>query len=100
MPTKKFVKGQPRPKNAGRKKGTPNKFTTLKQAYLNAFQSQKIGGEEGMVNVFSKNDIRKMEFFKLMSKMLPSNVTVDGKMKVTHVISEKFMPKLDKKKSE
>lgn len=77
MPIKKFVKGEPRPKNAGRKKGTPNRFTTLKQAYLNAFQNKKIGGENGMVEVFSKNDIRKIEFFKLISKMLPSNVGVE-----------------------
>lgn len=93
MPTKKFVKGEPRPKNAGRKKGTPNKFTTLKQAFLDAFQDKKIGGKKGMVEVFSKNDMRKIEFFKLISKMLPSNVTVDGDLNVTFQASEKFIPK-------
>lgn len=98
MPTKKFKKGDPRPPNSGRKKGTPNKFTTLKQAFLDAFQDQKIGGRKGMVEVFSKNDIRKIEFFKLISKMLPSNVTVDGDLKVTFQASEKYMPKTDDKK--
>lgn len=94
----KFQKGEPRPKDAGRKKGTPNKFTTLKNAYLNAFKNEKIGGEEGIVEVFSKNDIRKIEFFKLISKMLPTNVTIDGDLKVTYQTSEKFMPKTDNKK--
>ena len=98
MPTRKFQKGDKKPSNSGRKKGTPNKFTTLKQAFLDAFQDQAIGGKKGMVDVFSKNDIRKIEFFKLISKMLPSNVTVDGEMKVTFQTSEKFMPKTGKKK--
>ena len=98
MPTKKFVKGEPRPKNAGRKKGTPNKFTTLKQAFLNAFNSKEMGGEKGMTDVFSANSFTKREFYKLISKMLPSNVTVDGDLNVTFQSSEKFMPKIDEKK--
>ena len=93
MPTKKFVKGEPRPKNAGRKKGTPNKFTTLKQAFINAFNSKAMGGEKGMTDVFSANSFTKREFYKLISKMLPSNVTVDGDLNVTFHASEKFMPK-------
>ena len=93
MPTKKFVKGEPRPKNAGRKKGTPNKFTTLKQAFLNAFNSKEMGGEKGMTEVFSATSFTKREFYKLISKMLPSNVTVDGDLNVIFHASEKFMPK-------
>lgn len=85
MPTKKFVKGEPRPKNAGRKKGTPNKFTTLKQAFLDAYNSKKMGGKEGMTDVFAKNDFTKREFYKLISKMLPSNVSMDldGNVNIT-----------------
>ena len=98
MPTKKFVKGEPRPKNAGRRKGTPNKFTTLKQAFLNAFNSEKMGGEKGMTEVFAANSFTKREFYKLISKMLPSNVTVDGDLNVSFQASEKFMPKKDDKK--
>jgi len=92
MPTKKFQKGDKKPPNSGRKKGTPNRFTTLKQAFLDAFQDEKIGGTKGMIGVFSKNDIRKIEFFKLVAKMLPSNVNIEGDMKVTFHVSEKFMP--------
>ena len=98
MPTKLFEKGKPRPKNAGRKKGTPNKFTTLKDAFINAFNSKAMGGEKGMTAVFSANSFTKREFYKLISKMLPSNVTVDGDLNVTFQSSEKFMPKKDDKK--
>ena len=97
MPTKKFEKGKPRHPKAGRKKGTPNKFTTLKQAFLDAFQDESIGGTKGMVDVFSKNDIRKIEFFKLVAKMLPSNMSIEGDLKVTFHVSEKFMPATLKK---
>lgn len=98
MPTKKFVKGEPRPKNAGRRKGTPNKFTTLKQAFINAFNSKEMGGERGMTEVFASTSFTKREFYKLIAKMLPSNVTVEGDLKVTFQASEKFMPKIDEKK--
>ena len=94
----KFKKGKPRAKNAGRKKGTPNKFTTLKDAFINAFNSTEMGGEKGMTKVFSANSFTKREFYKLISKMLPSNVTVDGDLNVTFQASEKFMPKIDEKK--
>ena len=98
MPTKKFEKGKPRHPNAGRKKGTPNKFTSLKQAFINAFNSKEMGGEEGMTEVFSANSFTKREFYKLISKMLPSNITHDGDVKITHQLSEKFFPKIEEKK--
>lgn len=93
MPTKKFQKGDKKPPNSGRKKGTPNKFTTLKKAFLDAFEDERIDGKEGLVEVYSKNDQRKMEFFKLLSKMLPSNVDVDlsgdVKVKIERIITDK-----------
>ena len=98
MPTKKFKKGDKKPVNSGRKKGTLNKFTTLKQAFINAFNSKEMGGEKGMTEVFSATSFTKREFYKLISKMLPSNVTVDGDLNVTFQSSEKFMPKIDKGK--
>lgn len=67
-----FEKGME--KTGGRKKGSLNQFTTLKQAFLDAFLSKEIDGTKGLIDVFSKNDIRKIEFFKLISKMLPANV--------------------------
>ena len=96
----KFEKGKPRAKNAGRKKGTPNKFTTLKQAYLDAFNSKEMGSIQGLINAFKVTPFTKREFYKLISKMLPSNVTVDGDLNVTFHASEKFMPKTKNKEKE
>ena len=96
MPTKLFEKGKPRPKNAGRKKGTPNKFTTLKQAFINAYNSKAMGGEKGMTEVFSANSFTKREFYKLISKMLPSNVGVEHGGNIDHTVF--VMPRPKKKK--
>jgi len=91
-------------KGSGRKKGSPNKFTTLKQAFLDAFQDKRIGGTEGLTEVFSKNDIRKIEFFKLISKMLPSNVGISGgeggKPIIIEIIPAKEKEKKDSKKAD
>ena len=83
MPTLKFKKG--RKKTGGREEGTQNKFTTLKEAFMNAFNSKAMGGEKGMTKVFAANSFTKREFYKLISKMLPSNVAMelDGKLDVT-----------------
>jgi len=94
MAVHRFKKGEKKPSNSGRKKGTPNKFTTLKQAFLNAFNSKAMGGEKGMTDVFAANSFTKREFYKLISKMLPSNVTIDGDLNVTYQVSEKYIPKV------
>ena len=93
MAKHRFKEGDKKPANSGRKKGTPNKFTTLKDAFINAFNSIEMGGEKGMTEVFSANSFTKREFYKLISKMLPSNVTVDGDINVSFQASEKYMPK-------
>ncbi len=72
MPTDKFKKG--RKKTGGRKKGSLNKFTTLKEAYLDAFNSEEIGGSKGIVEAFKPTAFTKRDFFRLMAKMLPANV--------------------------
>ena len=74
-------KGKPRGKpfekgNPGRPKGAKDKFTTLKQAFLDAFRDEEIGGSKGMVKVFKKSDAKKIMFFKIMAGMLPRNVDV------------------------
>lgn len=98
MPTRKFQKGDKKLPNSGRKKGTPNKFTTLKQAYLDAFNSKEIGGSKGIIEAFKPNAFTKRDFFKLMSKMLPTNVNVETELNVTFEVSEKFLPKIDNEK--
>ena len=100
MSIHRFKKGDKKPSNSGRKKGTLNKFTTLKQAFINTFNSKEMGGEKGMTEVFAANSFTKREFFKLISKMLPSNVTVDGDLNVTYKVSEKYIPKVKNEKKE
>ena len=94
-----FEKGNP-----GRPKGTPNKFTNLKQAFLDVFEKiENESKENSEVKSFYqwvlKNDRNRGTFYQLISKMLPSNVTVDGDMNLTYLVSEKFLPKEDKKEN-
>lgn len=91
-----FVKGKDNP---GRKKGALNKFTTLKQSFLDAYNSKEMGGTNGLVDAFKPTPYTKRDFFKLIAKMLPSNVNVEGDLNVTFQASEKFNPKVgDEKK--
>jgi len=62
------------PKLGGRKKGTPNRFTTLKQSFLDAYML--LGGTEGLTLWAKKNHVSKGEFYKLITKMLPREVHV------------------------
>ena len=95
MPKGEHLKGKPRTPGAGRAKGTHNKFTTLKDAFINAFI--RIGGEDaiyqwlnpeqlqvtdgnGKVRIIDLSGDRKKEFFKIMSQMLPRDVNVSGGM--------------------
>lgn len=81
------------PKFGGRQKGTKNKFTTLKDAFINAFQ--RIGGEDALVKYCTPEPIqvrgkkgkiriidftpeRQKEFFKMIVSMLPKEVAVTG----------------------
>ncbi len=56
-------------KTGGRKKGTPNKFTTVKQAFLNAFE--RTGGEEELAKWGKKNPSK---FYPLIARMLPNRI--------------------------
>ena len=78
-----WKKGMKKVKNSGRKKGVQNKFTTLKQAYLDAFNSKEIGGSDGIVEAFKPSAFTKRDFFKLIAKMLPTNVGVEHSGELT-----------------
>lgn len=76
----KFKRG--RAKTGGRKKGTPNKFTDLKQAYLDVFEQieKKSEKDEKIKSLFqwaTKNDRNQGLFYQMISKMLPSNISMD-----------------------
>lgn len=65
---------------AGRPKGCKNKFTTLKDSFLNVFQ--QMGGEEALLSWAQKNP---GDFFGMIKTMLPKSVEakVDQTVEVT-----------------
>jgi hypothetical protein len=69
-----FVKGDPR---CGRPKGCKNKFTDLKAGFLNAYEM--IGGEKALGKWGKRNQ---PEFYKLVARMLPTNVNFQNPLSV------------------
>lgn len=74
---KPFVKGD---KRAGRPKGTRNKFTNLRESFLNAFE--EIGGEEELAN-WAMQQRNRAIFYKMIAQMLPRNIDVDVSKGIT-----------------
>lgn len=63
----RFKKGDPRPANAGRRKGTPNKVTTdMREAMAEAFERK--GGVEYLLTLDDEL------FVKMLSRMVPNEV--------------------------
>jgi len=90
MTDAKFKRGHP--KKGGKKKGTPNKFTNLKQAYLDVFvkiekDSKKDGKIDSLFVWATKNQRNQGMFYQMISKMLPSNVGIEGNIKHEHSLS-------------
>lgn len=69
----------------GRNKGSKNKFTTLKQAFLDAFE--KLGGYQGLYKWAEKNDRTKAHFYQMIAKMLPSNIDIEAGEKLQALIN-------------
>jgi hypothetical protein len=66
-----WEKGKPRPAGAGRKKGTPNKFTrTFKEAVMIAFQER--GGVKQMKVWAGKNET---EFYRICARLIPTEIS-------------------------
>jgi hypothetical protein len=75
MPQHRFKKGEPRPAKAGRKKGTPNKFTTARAAFLQAFE--ELGGHEFIKRV-AKTKSGQQCVLNNMAKLLPNKTELSG----------------------
>ena len=67
------AKGQFEKGEGGRKKGSKNKFTTLKQAYLDVFKAL---GDADWLLKFSK--AYPVEFSKQLASMLPRKEEISG----------------------
>lgn len=61
-------------RSPGRGKGTKNKFTDLKTAFLNAFQD--VGGE-AYLREFALQKQNRAAFLQMIAKMLPNKVEAD-----------------------
>ena len=93
MADTKFKKGHA--KVGGRKKGTSNKFTDLKQAFLDVFERIEKEAKDkehidGLYDWAMKNTRNQGLFYQIISKMLPTNVSADisGDLKI---IQEKII---------
>jgi hypothetical protein len=65
-----FTKDNPIP-GPGRPKGSKDKFTDLKQAFLDAFE--QTGGTEGLAE-WAKNKDNKAQFYQMVTKLLPKQI--------------------------
>lgn len=73
-----------RPPNAGkgRPKGVPNKVTTsIKNAFLEAFERR--GGVDALI-AWAAKDGNETEFYKLASKLIPTEINAQVAATVTH----------------
>ena len=58
----------------GRRKGSINKFTTLKAAFLSVFE--RTGGEDGLLEWVNASNHNKAAFYQWITKMLPADVNL------------------------
>jgi len=79
-------------KRTGRPKGSKDKFTSLKDSFLQAFEG--IGGTEAMIDWAQEKKNRK-DFYQMIAKMLPNKVEGDLSGKMT-VIFKSAIPEPDK----
>lgn len=72
---------------AGRKKGTPNKFTRdLKEAIIQAANKANAGGLEAYLIEVAKNDPR--TFVQLLGKILPLQLEASGTVTLEALVLE------------
>ncbi len=92
-----FKPGCKRLPNAGRKKGTPNRFTTVKQDFLDAHEM--IGGKEELAKW---GRMHRSQFYVLLAKMLPNRVenTVPERPDMTEFTDEQLVAILESAKNE
>ena len=86
----RFVDGNK--ESPGRPKGSKNKFTNLKAAFLEAFE--ELGGAEGLWEWAEKNQANKRAFYQMITKMLPASLV--GEIDIKELPLVKFTQVKDK----
>ncbi|HBJ74690.1 MAG TPA: hypothetical protein DDY86_04035 [Syntrophaceae bacterium] len=73
---KKRIKGKPfAPGNPGRPKGAVNKFTSLKDSFLDVFKM--LGGTQGLYDWAKSSKRNQAMFYAWIIKMLPAGAMID-----------------------
>lgn len=77
-------KGDPKPPGSGRKKGTPNKFTSIKEVFMKVFYER---GEEGLREWAAKDAAG---FYRTVATFVPKEVraTIEGELSIVDRIME------------
>lgn len=76
----KFSKGRPR--------GSINKFTSLKEAFLEAFE--ELGGAQGLLEWAKKNLRTQGQFYQMIARMLPSKTDVELNRSIADELEEQM----------
>jgi hypothetical protein len=90
-----FKKGQPRPANAGRQKGSQNKSTTIAKEAI-AQVAERLGGVDRMVMWAKSDPENESAFWKtIYPRLLPLQLAGDDKKPVfTKMVIEVVRPKV------
>ncbi len=78
---KPFKKGE-----GGRKPGVPNKFTTLKQSFLNVYQ--RLGGDDALLEYAESH---KGTFYQMVTRLFPQEVAHSGQINGSHALTIKVV---------
>ena len=78
----------------GRPKGSKNKFTTLKESFIEAYL--KLGGTKGLIRWIESSPKNKAAFYHDLIRLIPASQLTASEIKsLTYELSEKFIPKLE-----
>lgn len=78
----------------GRPKGSKNKFTTLRESFVEAYL--EIGGTKGLIKWIESSPKNKAAFYHDLIRLIPSSqLTASETQSITYQISEKFLPKME-----
>ena len=72
----------------GRPEGSKNKFTSIKQDFLNAYNDERIEGLEGLVKWVLESKRNRAMFYQWLTRLLPSAVEGDIKGDIKIIIEK------------
>lgn len=71
------------PGNPGRPKGSKNKFTGLKEAFLEVFEM--MGGSQGLYDWAMESRRNKSEFYSMVTRLFPHEVNLGGSTEASSI---------------